>query len=103
MRREKLLSCRLLRPALNINLSFQERAFLNRNPDRRDIAIHYGGLSQFHPVAGLHIPVEFALDDHSLGLNRGFYLAMRPHRQTIVFEGDAALHLTVDIKVFATR
>src|SRR5579863_9278117 len=61
----------------------------------------HSGLTQFHAVAGLHVALEFALYHHGLGLNRGLDLAVGTDRQTIAFERDSSLDLTIHVKVLA--
>src|SRR5271165_740165 len=102
-RRRKLLSRSLLRLTLNINFTLQVGALLNRNPLRGDIPGNNGGLAQLNPVAGLYVALEFALDHDHLRFHRGFDLAVGTDGQAVVFEGDAALDLPVNVKIFAAR
>src|ERR1700694_5310060 len=85
LKRTKLLSRRLFRPALYVDLSLQICAFLDRNPLRRNIAGNHGRFAQFDAVAGLHVAFKFALHNNALGLNRSFDLAVWTDGQTIVF------------------
>src|SRR5208282_2035851 len=100
---EKLLSCGLFRLALNVDFTFQVGAFLNRDALRGDVAGNDRRLAQFHPVAGHHIALEFALHHNRFGIDRRLHLAMRPHGQAVVLESDGALDLTIHIKILATR
>src|SRR5689334_16102848 len=100
---QKLLPRCLLRFALNIDLALQVGAFFNRNALRADVAGHDGRLAQLNPVAGLHVALKLALHHHSLGLNRRFDLAVGADGQAVALEGDAALDLTIHVKVFAAR
>ena len=89
--------------ALNVDFALQVGAFLNRNPLGGNVAGHHRRLAQFHAVAGLHVSLEFALHHNALGLNRSFHRAIGADGQAVVLQGDAALDLSIDIKVFAAR
>src|SRR5580700_3991463 len=101
--RQKLLSRCLFRSALDINLTLQIRAFLDRNPLRGNIAVYHGTLTQFDAVAGLHVAVKFPLNNHAFGLNRCFDLTVGTDGQTIVLERNGALDLPICAKAADNR
>ena len=96
--RQKLLSRCLFRSALDINLTLQIRAFLDRNPLRGNVAVYHGTLTQFDAVAGLHVAVKFPLNNHAFGLNRCFDLAVHHDRES----GVVVLEYASEGRVVAT-
>src|SRR5579862_5498196 len=97
----QLLSCRLLRPPLDVDLALQVSAFFDRNPLSRNIPVQHGRLPQFHSVAGLDVALEFALHNDDFRLDGSLDLAVWSDRKTITLQRDTALHLTIDVKIFA--
>ena len=85
---------------MDLNFPFEVRAVFNRDTMRHDIPHHDGRLPEIHSVTGLDITVQLALNDHATSIDVGVYLAVRPDREAIPAQFDAAFYLAVHIQIF---
>src|SRR5208282_3344011 len=88
---------------LNIDLPFQERALLNGDALRGQIASHHRRLSQLHTIGGVHASIHLTLNDYRLGADVGLDISVRPDCQAVVAKLNAAFDVAIHVQVFGSR
>src|SRR5580658_10160778 len=85
---------------LDVDAAFEQSTILNADARSGDVADEFGILADVHLVAGLHVALYLAQDDHFPGPNAGLNPTVRANRYLILQRFDGPFDIAVDVKIF---
>src|SRR5580698_8361002 len=83
---------------LDVDAAFEQSTILNADARSGDVADKFGILADVYLVAGLHVALYLAQDDHFPGPNAGLNATVRANRYLILQRFDGAFDIAVDVK-----
>ena len=81
----------------DVDAASENRAVLNHNSRRGQIAVQRARLADVDAVSGLDVACDLAFDDDSFGENVGIDVAVRADRQTVVLQPNRSFDLAVNV------
>src|SRR5580700_2159603 len=84
--------------SLHVNLPVQKSTLFNRDALRDHVARHHRRFAQIHPLRGIHVPIQLALNHHRLGADVGLNISVRSNRQAVIAQLNLAFNIASTYK-----